>query len=131
MPFSARSGRSRGSRRRRRPLGAWERLGAGPGPEALEARALLAADLGITIDAPHVCYLPGTEVTYTVTVRNLAAETATGASVSTVLASQITKSTWTAAYSAGARTRACRSPAIPSRPTTRRATRSSSCPGRW
>ena len=91
-----------GNRRRGRPLGSWERLGLGAGHESLEARALLASDLGITIDSAHVWYMPGTEVTYTVTVQNLGPDTATGANVSTVLGSQIARSTWTATYSAGA-----------------------------
>jgi uncharacterized repeat protein (TIGR01451 family) len=87
--------------RRGRRLGSWERLGLGAGQERLEARALLAADLGIAIDSAHIWYMPGSEVTYTVTVSNPGAQTATGAAVSTTLAGQITRSTWTAAYSAG------------------------------
>ena len=96
---SRRSDRS-GNRRRGRPLGSWERLGLGAGHETLEARALMAADLGVAIDSAHVWYAPGTQVTYTVTVSNPGSETATG-TVSTALAGQITQSTWTAAYSAG------------------------------
>jgi uncharacterized repeat protein (TIGR01451 family) len=92
----------RGNRRRGRPLGSWERLGLGAGHESLEARALMAADLGITIDSAHVWYMPGTQVAYTVTVQNLGTGTATGANVSTVLGSQIARSTWTATYSANA-----------------------------
>ena len=91
-----------GSRRRGRPLGSWERLGLGAGHESLEARTLLASDLGITIDSAHVWYMPGTEVAYTVTVQNLGPDTATGANVSSSLGSQIARSTWTATYSAGA-----------------------------
>lgn len=87
--------------RRGRTLGSWERLGLGVGHESLESRALMAADLGIAIDSAHVWYMPGSQVTYTVTVSNPGSETATGAAVSTALASQITRSTWTAAYSAG------------------------------
>ena len=87
--------------RRGRTLGSWERLGLGAGHEPLEARALLAADLGVAIDSAHVWYMPGSQVTYTVTVVNSGDVTATGAAVSTTLASQITRSTWTAAYSAG------------------------------
>jgi uncharacterized repeat protein (TIGR01451 family) len=93
--------RGRQQPRRGRPLGSWERLGLGVGHECLEARALLAADLGIAIDSAHEWYMPGSQVTYTVTVSNPGAETATGAAVSTTLAGQITRSTWTAAYSAG------------------------------
>ncbi len=91
----------RGKTGRSRPLGGWERLGLGVGHESLESRALMAADLGVTIDAGHVWYLPGTETTYTVSVTNLGPDAATSVAVSTVLGSQITRSTWTAAYSAG------------------------------
>ena len=93
--------RARKQVRRGRALGSWERLGLGSGHESLEARALLAADLGVAIDSAHVWYMPGSQVTYTVTVVNSGSTTATGAAVSTALASQITRSTWTAAYSAG------------------------------
>ena len=93
--------RGRKPPRRGRALGSWERLGLGVGHEPLEARALLAADLGVAIDSAHVWYMPGSQVTYTVTVVNSGSSTATGAAVSTALASQITRSTWTAAYSAG------------------------------
>ncbi len=91
----------RAKTRRGRPLGGWERLGLGVGHEPLEARALMAADLGVSIDAGHVWYLPGTETTYTVSVTNLGPDAASSVAVSTVLGSQITRSTWTAAYSAG------------------------------
>jgi len=87
--------------RRGHALGSWERLGVGAGHERLETRTLMAADLGVAIDSAHVWYMPGSQVTYTVTVSNSGSSTATGAAVSTALASQITRSTWTAAYSAG------------------------------
>jgi len=83
-------------------LGRWERLGLGMGDvEQLERRALLAADLGITISDAQVWYMPGTQTAYIVEVTNLGDATATDAVVSTALASQITQRTWTAAYSGG------------------------------
>jgi uncharacterized repeat protein (TIGR01451 family) len=100
---------SRRSRNRRGPLrsrplglGQWERLGLGLGNhEQLEQRALMAADLGITISDAQVWYMPGGQAAYTVEVTNLGDATATDAVVSTALASQITQRTWTAAYSGG------------------------------
>jgi uncharacterized repeat protein (TIGR01451 family) len=91
----------RGKRRRSRPLGGWERLGLGIGHELLEPRALMAADVGVTIDAGQVWYMPGTEATYTVAVSNFGPDAATGIAVSTVLGSQVANSTWTAAYPVG------------------------------
>lgn len=90
--------RRRCRRRRNRPLGGWERLGLGNRHEPLEPRALLAADVGVTIDAGHVWYMPGTEATYTVSVTNFGPGQAAGVAVSTVLGSQIANSTWTAVY---------------------------------
>ena len=88
--------------RKGRGLHAWESLGHGvTGLEQLEARALMAADLGIAISDAHVWYMPGTQTTYTVEVTNLGDATATNATVTTALASQITQATWTAAYSSG------------------------------
>jgi peptidylprolyl isomerase len=88
--------------RKSRGLHAWESLGHGvTGLEQLEARALMAADLGIAISDAHVWYMPGTQTTYTVEVTNLGDATATNATVTTALASQITQATWTAAYSSG------------------------------
>jgi uncharacterized repeat protein (TIGR01451 family) len=93
----------RGVLRRRTPgLGRWEQLGLGLGTvEHLEQRALMAADLGITISDAQVWYMPGGQMAYTVEVTNLGDATATDAVVSTALASQITQRTWTAAYSGG------------------------------
>jgi uncharacterized repeat protein (TIGR01451 family) len=92
----------RGRLRRERGLHAWESLGHGvTGLEQLEARALMAADLGITISDAHVWYMPGTQTTYTVEVTNLGDATASNATVTTSLGSQITQKTWTAAYSSG------------------------------
>jgi peptidylprolyl isomerase len=88
--------------RKGRGLTAWESLGHGvTGLEQLEARALMAADLGIAITDAHVWYMPGTQTTYTVEVTNLGTSTATNATVTTALGSQITQATWTAAYSNG------------------------------
>jgi peptidylprolyl isomerase len=85
-----------------RGLHAWESLGHGvTGLEQLESRALMAADLGIAITDAHVWYMPGTQTTYTVEVTNLGDATATNATVTTALGSQITQATWTAAYSNG------------------------------
>lgn len=88
--------------RKGRGLTAWESLGHGvTGLEQLEARALMAADLGIAISDAHVWYMPGAQTTYTVEVTNLGDATATNATVTTALGSQITQATWTAAYSSG------------------------------
>ena len=87
---------------RRGGLRAGEALGQGlQGLEQFESRTMLAADLGIAISDAHVFYLPGTQTTYTVEVTNLGDATATNATVTTVLGSQITQKTWTAAYSSG------------------------------
>jgi hypothetical protein len=100
--FSRTSARNRHRNRRGRSLNAWETLGLGLGGlEMLEQRALMAADLGVTISAPHVWYLPGTQTTYTVSVMNLGTEIATGAVLTTAVGSQISQRTWTAAYSSG------------------------------
>ncbi len=110
MPFKRSQSRSKMSPKRVRQrvlrkgrgLHAWESLGHGvTGLEQLEARALMAADLGIAISDAHVWYMPGTQTTYTVEVTNLGTSTATNATVTTALASQITQATWTAAYSSG------------------------------
>lgn len=88
--------------RKGRGLTAWESLGHGvTGLEQLEARALMAADLAVTISDAHVWYMPATQTTYTVEVTNLGDTTATNALVTTSLGSQITQATWTAAYSSG------------------------------
>ena len=60
-----------------------------------------AADLAVSIEAAHVFYLPGTQMTYTVEVTNLGDATATNVTVTTALDSQIVQATWTAAYSPG------------------------------
>jgi peptidylprolyl isomerase len=106
MPLKPRQHRPKMSRqrvlRKGRGLTAWESLGHGvTGLEQLEARALMAADLGIAITDAHVWYMPGTQTTYTVEVTNLGDATATNATVTTALGSQITQATWTAAYSSG------------------------------
>ena len=60
-----------------------------------------AADLAVSIEAAHVFYLPGTQMTYTVEVTNLGDATATNVTVATAFGSQITQKPWTAAYSPG------------------------------
>ena len=83
-------------------LGGWETLGhAATGLESLESRVLLAADLGVEILDSHVYYVPGTQTTYSVVVRNLGDAAVTGATVTTTLAPAIAQSTWTAAYAGG------------------------------
>lgn len=80
----------------------WETLGHSvTGLEALEARQLLAADLGVEIAAPAY-FTPATQGTYTVVVRNLGTTDITGASLTTSLASQFRAPVWTASYSTGA-----------------------------
>ena len=87
---------------RRGGLGTWERLGLGMGTgEQLESRAMMAADLGIAISDAQVYYMPGTETTYKVVVTNLGDTVATGATVTSTLASAITLSTWSTAYAGG------------------------------
>lgn len=83
-------------------LQAWETLGHGvTGLEQLESRALMAADLVVSLSDAHVWYAPGTQTTYTVEVTNVGTATATNATVTTALSSQITQKTWTAAYTTG------------------------------
>jgi len=98
----------------RRGLGAWERLtlgmeGLGMGNlEQLEQRSLMAADLVVTLNdniaanVDYTFYSPASQVIYTLTVENKGDATATSALLTTSLASGITKSTWTAAYSGNA-----------------------------
>lgn len=106
--FRSRSDRNRPVRGRqpRRPagrrLGDWERLGLGVGHESLEPRAMMAVDVGATIDSSQVWYTPGSEITYTVAVTNFGSTDATGVSISSAFGGQIARSTWTAAYPTGA-----------------------------
>ncbi|MFM7291567.1 MAG: FKBP-type peptidyl-prolyl cis-trans isomerase [Planctomycetia bacterium] len=105
--------RSRRSRRGKlrageRQLGAWEQLGLGlAGHEALEQRALMAADLSLSFNDNLVAgiertfYSPGTQVIYTLKVTNNGPDTATDALVKTSLSSTITNETWTAVYTGG------------------------------
>jgi len=69
--------------------------------EQLEAQALMAADLGITISDSKGFYSPATQTTYTVEVTNFGDASATNATLTTVLGSQITQKTWTATYTSG------------------------------
>jgi len=106
--FRSRSDRNRPvhGRQPRRPagrrLGDWERLGLGVGHESLEPRAMMAVDVGATIDSSQVWYTPGSEITYTVAVTNFGSTDATGVSISSAFGGQISRSTWTAAYPTGA-----------------------------
>jgi len=91
------------ARRSPRPRGPWERLGGGMhGTEMLEQRLLLAADLSVELVDAHVWYAPATQTVATLTVRNIGADGASGATLTTSLASKFSGATWTAAYSAGA-----------------------------
>jgi len=100
-------------RSRRHGLGAWERLGLGPGwglgdLEQLEQRSLMAADLvlsfndNIAANVDRTFYSPASQVVYTLTVENKGDATATDAALTTSLASAITQKTWTAAFTGGA-----------------------------
>ena len=60
-----------------------------------------AADLAVSIEAAHVFYLPGTQMTYTVEVTNLGDATATNPTVTTAFGSGFSQLSWTAAYSPG------------------------------
>ena len=107
---SSRSARARrrrqGSLRQRGRTGLrnWETLGLGMGEalaaaESLEARAMMAADLAISITDAHVFYLPGSQIEYKVVVENLSTtETATNAKVTTALAAGLSAVKWSAAY---------------------------------
>lgn len=101
----ARSGDGAGRPRVRRtskPRGQWERLGLGMhGTEMLEPRMLLAADLSVALTDAHAWYAPATQTGYTLTVTNIGTDTASGATLTTSLGSQISGASWTAAYSGG------------------------------
>ena len=101
--FRARSERNRPSRGRgvRSSPGRWEQLGLGSGLEPLEQRAMMTVDVGVSIDAAQVWYMPGSEVTYTVSVTNFGSSDATGVNLSAAFGGQITRRTWTAAYPLG------------------------------
>lgn len=95
--------RRRGGRPGKARLGGWETLGLGMhGSEALEPRLLLAADLGVRVDAALVWYAPGDQTTYTISVINSGKDTASNAALVTSLGSQVTGATWTADYKGGA-----------------------------
>ncbi len=102
--FRRREAQSRGLRGRGRRLrgGRWETLGLGiQGHESLEQRALMAADLGITLTDGLDHYLPGSQTAYVLTITNDGDATATKAAVTTTLPAAITQATWTAAYAGG------------------------------
>lgn len=102
--FRSRQPRSRGLRGRSRRLrgGHWEMLGLGiHGHEWLEQRALMAADLAITLTDGLAYYLPGGQTAYVLTIRNTGDATATKAALTASLPAAITQSTWTAAYAGG------------------------------
>jgi uncharacterized repeat protein (TIGR01451 family) len=100
--------RARRSRSGRRGRGLrWETLGFGfHGQEALrheflEQRALMAADLGISLSDGLDFYLPGSQTAYVLTVVNNGDATASKAAVTSNLPAGISQATWTAAYSGG------------------------------
>lgn len=102
--FFTRAGAAAKPRGRRgaRPRGQWERLGLGMhGTEMLEPRLLLASDLSVALADAHAWYAPATQTTYTLTVTNIGTDTASSATLTTSLGSQITGATWTAAYTGG------------------------------
>lgn len=77
-------------------------LGLGiQGHESLEQRALMAADLGITLSDGFDHYLPGSQTAYVVTITNTGDATATKAALTATLPAAITRSTWTATYAGG------------------------------
>jgi uncharacterized repeat protein (TIGR01451 family) len=99
---------ARRSRSGRRGRGLrWETLGFGfHGQEALrheflEQRALMAADLGITLSDGLDFYLPGSQTAYVLTVVNAGDATASKAALTSILPAGISQATWTAAYSGG------------------------------
>lgn len=83
----------------------WEALGHSvTGLEQLETRVALAADLAIAFvgsQASHTWYQPGTTEIFQVEVTNLGPDPATAATVTASLGSQISRQTWTAAFSSG------------------------------
>jgi uncharacterized repeat protein (TIGR01451 family) len=111
--FAAGAKRSARTRRgtlrsRQRGLGTWERLGLGLGDlEQLEQRSLMAADLSLSFNdnlaagIERVCYVPGNQVSYTLTLTNNGNTAATDVLVKTTLASPITGKTWSALYTGG------------------------------
>lgn len=95
-------------RSRRHGPGTWERLGLGLGDvEQLEQRSLMAADLVLSFNDDYaagierVCYVPGNQVSYTLTLTNNGNTAATDVLVKTTLASPITGKTWSALYTGG------------------------------
>jgi len=102
--FRRRQTRARGLRGRSRRLrgGRWEMLGLGiQGHESLEQRALMAADLAITLTDGFDHYLPGSQTAYVLTITNNGDSTATKAALAATLPAAVTQSTWTAAYAGG------------------------------
>lgn len=96
-------------RSRQRGLGSWERLGLGMGGvEQFEQRAMMAADLVVTLNdniaanVDRTFYSPASQVVYTLTLENKGDATATDAVLQSSFASAITQKTWTAAYTGGA-----------------------------
>lgn len=102
--FRRRQAQSRVLRGRGRRLrgGAWETLGLGMhGHESLEQRALMTANLGITLTDGLNHYLPGSQSAYVLTITNSGDATATKAALTATLPAAITQSTWTAGYAGG------------------------------
>jgi len=78
-----------------------------PAPERLESRAFLAADLGLTFSdtlaggADRAFVTAGSQLVYTLAVRNAGDQAATDATVRVTLPTAISRATWTAAYTGG------------------------------
>lgn len=93
---SARQPRPRAGVRGLRPGSG--RVAAG---EPLERRLPMAADVSLALVAPQ-SYVPGSEVVLTLVAQNTGDATATGVEVDSAQAAQMSRQTWTAAYTGGA-----------------------------
>lgn len=101
----------RRSARSRRAAGSWESLGLGLGaPERLEGRALMAADLLVSLDDNLVegversFAVPGQQIVYSLVIENTTITTASGVAVNVTLPDGITGSSWFATYAGGGAT---------------------------
>ncbi|MBF5007003.1 DUF11 domain-containing protein [Diaphorobacter caeni] len=69
---------------------------------AIDADAQSSADLSITKTDGATSYKPGSDVTYTITAKNAGPDAVTGATVSDLLPTGITKASWTCVPAGGA-----------------------------